>query len=49
MPVTIPAAVDASTPSSVTLSISLYRAPDFSSLVASVDGADLFTLAGVRL
>jgi uncharacterized protein (TIGR02597 family) len=44
--VTVPAAVDASTPSNKAISIPLYNPADFVSAVASVDSASAFTMTG---
>lgn len=44
--VTIPAAVDASTATNATVSIPLYNTADYVSTVASLDGANQFTMTG---
>jgi uncharacterized protein (TIGR02597 family) len=43
---TLPAAADASTPSSTTISIPLYDSPDFSGPVASVDSSSSVSVSG---
>jgi uncharacterized protein (TIGR02597 family) len=44
--VTVPAAVDPSTPAAAALSIPLYRTADFIGAVATIDSANQFTLTG---
>ncbi len=46
--ITIPAAVDANTPSRAAISVPLYRAASFQGAVASVDSSTAFTVSGAN-